>query len=137
MQRIVLISFAFLAAALGSGCSSVAPQYSASMENVQKLKDAGNVTARVGEFSSNESLKKSPDLSLRATSLVSPYDNSYSRYLAEAIKQELTLAGKLAPGADVEISAVLLKNSIDASGFVTGYGDIEARFIVRRKGVQK
>jgi hypothetical protein len=66
--------------------------------------------------------------------LSSPYDGSYAHYLAEALKQELSLAGKLAPDAQVAVTGALQKNDINAAGFSTASGDIEARFIVMRGG---
>jgi hypothetical protein len=120
-----------LGTALG-GCSMMAPQYSASIENVQKLKDAGIASARVGKFDSSPDRANANPISLRGSSLQSPYESSYAAYLAEAIKQELSLAGKLAAGTDIEISGALLKNDIDASGFSTATGDIEARFVVKK-----
>lgn len=117
-----------------SACSSMAPQYSPSVDNVQAIKKAGNVSAKVGNFSASQELTKSPSLSLRGSSVVSPYDGSYANYLAEAIRQEFSMAGKLSPGANVEISGMLLKNDVDASGVTKGYGEIEARIIVKKNG---
>lgn len=134
MDRIALLSTVFLISIMGSGCSIMSPQYSASMENVQTLKDAGDYTAKVGGFESRKDPANANPISLRGSTLSSPYESSYGAYLAEAIKQELALAGKLLPGADVEISGVLLKNDIDASGFSTASGNIEARFVVRKGG---
>lgn len=129
MRHVALWACVLLAAAAGSGCSTVGPQYSASIENVQTLKDSGSPGVRTGAFSQDASVKDS--ISLRASSMNSPY-GTYGNYLAEAIKQELQMAGKLAPGANIEVSGVLLKNSIDISGLGTGYGDIEARFVVKK-----
>ena len=112
----------------------MAPQYSASIENVQKLKDAGNYTAQVGNFESSPEKGNSNPISLRGSSLNSPYMNSFANYLGEAIKQELTLAGRLKSGADVDISGVLMKNDIDASGISTATGDVAARFVVKKGG---
>ena len=130
----VIIGFSFLFAIMGIGCSLMAPQYSASLENVQKLKDAGDYTAKVGEFGSKQDPANANPISLRGSSLSSPYEGSYASYLAEAIKQELALAGKLSSGAHVEVSGVLLKNDIHAAGFSMAYGDIEARFVVKKGG---
>ena len=134
MSRKLLLAGAIVVAALGSGCSIVAPQYSSSMQNVQKLKDAGNTPAKVGEFGSRQAPENANPISLRGSSLVSPYASSYANYLGEAIKQELTLAGRLTSNADIEVSGVLLKNDINVSGFSVGYGDIEARFVVKKGG---
>lgn len=119
---------------LGSGCSLMAPQYTASIENVQKLKDSGNVAAQVGKFDSAPEKGNANPISLRGSTMNSPYSNSYANYLGEAIKQELTLAGRLKPDANIEITGVLSKNDIDASGFGTATGDIAARFVVKISG---
>jgi hypothetical protein len=100
------------------------------MENVQKLKDSGAKNARVGAFAAGQDAANT-SISLRGSSMTSPYVN-YANYLGEAIKQELVLAGKLAADSEVEISGILLKNEIDVSGFGTGYGDMEARFVVKK-----
>ncbi len=55
--------------------------------------------------------------------------------MAESLKQELDLAGKLSPTSKVEVTGVLLENDLDASGFSTGTGRIKARFIVTNAGV--
>lgn len=132
MRRIALLSLIALSAVVESGCSLMAPQYSASMDNVQKLKDAGNYNAKVGSFTSQKDPENANPISLRGSSLSSPYESSYAAYLQEAIKQELSLAGKLAAGADLEVTGVLLKNDLDASGFSTGYGKMEAKFVIKK-----
>jgi len=134
MIRTVLLSIALAAAALSTGCSMVAPRYSASLENVQKLKDAGMQPTKVGAFESTPGKANPKSLTVRASSMSSPYDGSYSNYLAEALKQELSLAGKLSADADLEVKGALQKNDISAGGFSTNSGDIEARFIVTRGG---
>ena len=73
-------------------------------------------------------------LSIRGSSLSSPYQGSYGAYLAAAINQELEFAKKLSQDSGVEITGAVLKNNIDASGFSTGTIDIQARFIVKRNG---
>jgi len=132
MRRIVMLALVSLLGTVASGCSMMAPQYSASIENVQKLKEGGSISAKVGKFDSNPDRANANPISLRGASLMSPYENSYAVYLVEAIKQELALAGKMNPDVDIEISGVLLKNDMDASGFSTATGDIEAKFIVKK-----
>jgi hypothetical protein len=132
MRRISLLSLVILIATLASGCSTKAPLYSASMENVQLLKDAGNVSAKVGKFDFVPGSGNYNSISLRGSHMNSPYEDSYAAYVAEAIKQELSLAGKLKPDTDIEISGALLKNGINVSGFSTGTGDIQTRFIVKK-----
>ncbi len=133
MRRIVLLTLVIISGIILSGCGMVAPKYSASMDNVQMLKDAGNISAKVGKFDSIRGKGNANPISIRTHPMTSPYDNSYAAYLTEAIKQELSLAGKLKPDTDIEISGSLLKNDIDAA-ISMGTGDIQARFIVKKSG---
>jgi hypothetical protein len=118
---------------LASGCSLTAPRYTASLPNVEKLKDAGIQPTQVGAFKSQPASDNPKTISLRGSSLASPYNDSYADYLAEALKQELSMAGKLAPDAQIVITGALTKNDINAS-IGTGSGDITARFMVTRSG---
>ena len=119
---------------LVTGCASMAPPYPVSIDNVQRLKDSGTQSAKVGTFDASTDHANPNPLSIRASTMASPYGNSYGIYLAEALQQELSLANKFAANADIEISGTLLKNSLDGSGFSTGTADIEARFLVKRRG---
>lgn len=117
---------------LMTGCSMMAPRYSPSLDNVQKIKDGGTQSANVGAFGSTPAKDNAKTISLRGSSLASPYEGSYSAYLAEAIKLELSLAGKLAPNSEIEVSGVLEKNDINIPAVGSGRGDMQARFIVKR-----
>lgn len=132
MNRIKSALLALAATIFSSGCAMVAPQYSASLDNVQALKDAGNYTAKVGEFQAGKDKAYANPISIRGSTLMSPYNNSYANYVAEALKQELSFAKKLSPDAGTEITGIVLKNDIDATGVNVGITEIEARFIVRR-----
>jgi len=134
MYRQLLSVSICIATLFASGCALVAPKYSASLENVDKLKAASTQSISVGKFDAVPGKGNSNPISVRGSSLTSPYNNSYATYLAEAVKQELSLAGKFAPDAQIEISGAIRKNDIDISGFVTGNGVIEARFVVTRSG---
>lgn len=119
--------------ALNSGCALQAPRYTASLENIQKLKDTNTQTVKVGAFTATPGKDNANPISLRGSSLASPYSGSYAEYLAAAIKEDLSLAGKLAPGAQIEVSGALQKNDIDV-GVGTGTGYLEARLVVTRSG---
>lgn len=134
MYRFTSILVALGVAALSTGCTLMAPNYTASLDNVNTLKSAGAYTAKVGEFSSSKDSGNANPISLRGSPMASPYQDSYASYVAEAIKQELSLAQKLASDANVEISGTVLKNDIDATGFTVGIAEIQARFIVKRRG---
>lgn len=134
MKRLAAGLLIIFATIFSAGCSMMAPQYSASIDNVQFLKKAGDFTASVGEFTSSNDKENANPISIRGSSLNSPYQNSYAAYLAEAIKQELSIAHKLSTKANIELSGTLTKNDIDAVAG-TAHSDIEARFIVKNNGV--
>jgi len=137
MKRMYLLPACLAAIVLASGCSMMAPRYSASIENVQKLKDAGVQPARVGNFDSTPGKGNANPISIRGSSLASPYDGSYAKYLAEALRQDLELAGKLKADASIEISGALQKNDVNVPAMSSASGDLEARFIVKRGGETK
>ncbi len=126
----------FLAAVslFGTGCSLMAPQYTGSIENVQKLKSGSLQPVKVGEFASTPSKVNANPISIRGSMLASPYDASFGKYVAEALKIELSLANKNAATSDFELSGELLANDINAAGFSTGTGNMEARFVVKKSG---
>ncbi|SFC98096.1 hypothetical protein [Collimonas sp. OK412] len=134
MHHFRVFFLVFFSVVLMAGCSVMAPPYSASITNVQKLKEAGTQMTKVGDFASSKDQGNANPISIRGSSMKSPYQDSYSKYVEEAIKQELSLANRGAPNADVEVTGTLLKNDLDATGFSKGSGDIEARFIVKKSG---
>jgi hypothetical protein len=132
--RTFILSLALAAATLTTGCTMIAPRYSPSLENVQKLKDADLQSSQVGKFQSTPGRSNPVAISIRGSSLKSPYNGSYAEYLADAVTQELSMAGRLAPDSQVQITGTLQKNDINAAGVSTASGDIEARFVVTRAG---
>ena len=128
----ILLALLAIFSCLG-GCSLVAPKYTLSVNHVQTLRDAGPASVKVGAISAQGDEAHDQSISLRGSAMHSPY-GTYARYLQEALTQELREANILDPNAQVEISAVVLKNDIHAAGFVTASADIEARFQVTRAG---
>lgn len=118
-------------AVLTTGCTLVAPQYSVSIQNVQKARDTLAAPVKVGNFANEPGPGNAASISMRGTALQSPYEKSYAKYLEEALRQELRLAVRLASDGDTEISGTLLKNDISAA-IGTATGDISARFVIRR-----
>lgn len=132
----VTAAVAATALLLLSGCASKAPPYQPSLDNLELLKKAPKGIA-VGSFSVAAGATGATAISIRAANMGSPVGADYAAYLAEALRQELVLAGKLDPKSSLEISGVLLKNDIEAGGFSTNTGEIEARFTVRNGGTQR
>jgi hypothetical protein len=116
-----------------AACAVVATPYSPSVENIQTLKNASPVHARIGDFRSRDGGDNHYPLQVRANVMRSPVGSSFADYLSNAVTQELTLAGTLSPSASVELGGVLLQNNVDV-GVGTGVGTISARFVVKRDG---
>lgn len=116
---------------LASGCALKAPTYQPSLDNVGLLKSAAS-SAAVGSFTVQAGVPAA--IGLRGNSMSSPVGGDYAAYLADAIRQELALAGKLDPKSKVEISGVVTRNDIAAAGISTNSGEIEARIVVRNDG---
>jgi len=109
-----------------------APPYTAQVDNVIKLQKSEAVQITVGTMTSTPGPSNKDKISIRGSQLQSPY-GTYAAYLAEALKQELSLAGKYAATASRSISAELLRNDVSAA-IGDGHGEIEARFVVRDNG---
>lgn len=120
-----------------TGCSTIAPKYNTDFNNISQLRREKLNPARVGTVTKETAANSNVDsLTIRGGSYLSPY-GSYTSYLAEALKQELDDARLLDPLSQIEVSAVLLRNSLDAAGFSTGVAEVEARFVVRNAGTIK
>jgi len=119
-----------------SGCAMQAPRYQPSLDNVELIKKTASPVA-LGAFSVQPGAVGAQSISLRGSSMASPVGGDYAAYLADALRQELVLAGKLDASSKLEISGLLLKNDIAAGGISTNSGEIEARFIVKNAGQQR
>lgn len=120
--------------ALISACSTPAPRYQPSIENVEILKrSSGPLT--VGVFAVKPGMLNANAVGLRAASMVLPVGADYAAYLGDAIRQELDLAGKLSSESNIEVSGVLTRNEINAGGMSTNDGSLEALFTVKKDGV--
>ena len=125
---VAVISFsAFL-----GGCAGPAPQYAPSIDNVELLKKSGAAAAKMGSVTVKADLPGGTAMGMRANSMVSPVGGNFGDYIAASLRQELELAKMFNAQSGVEISGALLHNNIDAGGFLTNAGQIEARFIVKR-----
>lgn len=125
--KLLLISICYLVL---SGCSIVAPSYQAQIENVNLLKavkkDVDVNTVKVD--------KKKNSISLRGTKLVSPYEESYGRYIETAITEELKKAQLHNPLSPRKLKATIVENDIDATGISTGEGIISVEFVIQEDG---
>lgn len=129
----------FLLAVIGltvflAGCAGPAPNYAPSIDNVEAMKKLGGVPVKSVSVNVTPGMQGASSLSLRANSMTSPVGSHYGDYIAAALRQELELAKLFNPQSGVEISGTLLRNNIDAGGFNTNAGQIEARFVLTRNG---
>jgi hypothetical protein len=118
--------------ALFVGCAGPAANYAPSIDNVELLKKGNLETIRVGKVGVAQGMSGATSMDVRANSLVSPVGANYGDYLSAALQQELELAKLQNPESKLEVSGELIKNNIDAGGFSTNEGQIEARFVVKR-----
>jgi hypothetical protein len=121
-------------AALLAACATTAPRYATNYPAVTELKAAGLAPVRVSAFTTAPDPKGLIEsLTIRGGKMSSPY-GSYAAYLSEALKQDLDHAGLLDATSPVQIEGILIRNTIDASGFSVGNAEIEARLTVSRNG---
>lgn len=114
------------------GCAGPAPNYTPSVDNVERLKKTASSEMKVGTFATKPGMQSADAISLRASSMVSPVGKNYGDYLAAALRSELELAKLHAPNSPVEVSGTLLQNNINAGGIQTNDGQLEAQFVVRK-----
>ncbi|AWB68175.1 hypothetical protein C2869_17915 [Saccharobesus litoralis] len=117
--------------ALLPACSTLAPQYAPQVENVNSLKESATKDLKTGDFTIQ---KKQNSISLRGTSLKSPNEDSYAVYLQKAITSELNKAKLLNPLSPRVITANIVENDLDATGFSEGEGEMEVAFKIEEHG---
>ncbi|MFZ6735867.1 hypothetical protein ACO0LG_28365 [Undibacterium sp. Ji42W] len=127
----------FLASIVLSGCALVAPPYTSSQVNAQLLEDAGASKVKVGEFGNAKYTENANPVALRGGRMHSPYQESFSTYLEEALKTELTASNQLDQKSAIEISGILRKNDMTIPVFDPGLGIMEVQFIVKSDGLVK
>ncbi|MGC4397941.1 hypothetical protein [Hydrogenophaga sp. T2] len=133
MTRLASLVLVLLVALL-HGCALNAPAYSPDASGIERARNSGIRPAALGSFSVKPGATGGNSIGLRGSPMTSPVGNDYAAYLAEALRVELQLAGKLDPASPLEISGQLLSNDIAAGGFSTNSGHIEASFVVKRAG---
>lgn len=130
-----LVMGAIVGAAVLSGCSMTAPPYAPDVDNVSLLKAGKIADTKVGQFDDAPVASGNANpISLRGSKMHSPVNDSYSAYLSDALKQDLTLAGKYSDTSTTVVTGTLQKNDLDGASMSQGHGQIEARFIVTRAG---
>lgn len=123
---------AILVFAVISGCALTAPNYSASVENAQMLRDSGINKARVGKFQADPKTANNEAISLRGSSMASPVGGKFTEYLEDAIRSELNIARIFDDKSTIEIGGVLIQNDVSVGSISEGTGIMEARITVKR-----
>src|SRR5687767_6703745 len=123
----VLRSLLLSLLALLAGCAVNAPQYSATISNVEAASKLPGRVA-VGKFDLAEPSLN--EVSARGTSFPSPVNGSYADYLAAAATADLKSAGKLDESSRKVLTGTIQKNSLSAAGINTNDAEVAVRFRV-------
>lgn len=113
-----------------TACATAVPPYSERVETVDRLHAGGTGKVTVEPFGGEASVHR---LRARADTFVSPYHESFTEYLQEALKAEFSRAGRFDPSAAVSIGGTLERNHLNV-GVKNGSLEIAARFVVKRNG---
>jgi hypothetical protein len=120
--------FIVLTVSLVSACSMNTVQYQPDFNLVNDMKDNNLQKMSIGDISS-----KNPDVnkvSIRGSSMVSTFNNSYAKYLEVALREQLQQANLYDSSSSISIVGDLLKNEVNAAGFSVGTAEITTRFKV-------
>lgn len=116
-----------------TACSTTAPPYLVSIPNVQTLKSSNATGVAVAGFTAQGAEANNDSIRIRGRFMDSAHGD-FSKYLQNAVVQELTEARLLDAKSNIVITAVLIKNDISAAGIVSASAEMEARFKVINKG---
>ena len=129
-QLMVVVATAILV----SGCASLtAPTYSPHYETIDRLKKINIERMSVGEVQPRDPNASVNKITLRGSMLTSP-SGTFANYLENAIRSDLMEMGFYDPTSTTRVDATILKNDIDVSGFGTGYGTMEVKLTINKKG---
>jgi hypothetical protein len=107
----------------------------ASAENVQKIRASNVAPVQLGTFARGPAMDRDTDtkISIRATTIFSPYQDSFALYLKETLTTDLRAAGLLDPASPIKIDGFLTESKVDPA-MSQGTGSLAARFVVTRAG---
>jgi hypothetical protein len=107
------------------GCTLPGPRYEPSFDNVQVLKQANSKVSAVELTGA----KKTGGVSIRGSTIKSPYGKDLIHYIQTALQGELEKAGLLASDGTKKITGVILTNKIDCA-ISTAFGEMKGTFSV-------
>lgn len=123
-----------ITAILVSGCASLTvPPYSPHYETIDRLKKMNIEKMAVGEVQPRDPNASVNKITLRGARLIPP-SGTFATYLENAIRSDLIEMGFYDPVSTTQVNATILKNDIDISGISTGYGTMEVKLTINKKG---
>jgi hypothetical protein len=118
-----------------SGCASLTtPTYSPHYETIDLLKKRDIEKMSVGEVQPHDPSAPVNQITLRGTPLSSS-NGTFASYLENALRSDLKEMRLYDPTSTMRVDATILKNDIDISGFGTGYGVMEVKLAINKKGI--
>ncbi|MBT9506227.1 hypothetical protein [Rhodoferax sp.] len=135
MIRTVLLLAMLVGSLALTACGQMALSYQPTMKNLEALRTSSMAPVNVGKFSIAPDKPVSMDQSVtaRATTVVSPHNNSFALFLKDALIQELQASNKYDANSTIVVNGLLTKSALDAS-VGTGRGTLAASFSVTRDG---
>lgn len=110
-----------------TACSTQAPKYELSYDNVKKLENTG-AQITIEPFSALSVSQEK--VSIRGTNLESPHGDNLIDYIEYAITAEFKKAGIFSSNSSKKLFAEIRINRIWASGVSEGRGQIDAEFSI-------
>lgn len=134
-MSIKIIVTLFIILFVTTGCTVKSPVYKVDNNLANNLNDYNLKSSSVSK-DENETLNKSMyEISLRAATMLSSYGNSYSDYISDSLKQQLSQNNLYNPNSDIMIKTKLLKNNADIWGFSIGSYDLVVNFKIFKNDV--
>jgi hypothetical protein len=131
MRKIVL---AVATCVVAAGCAMPIGTPRPSMPVLEELRSSGIEVMQVGSFAPDKSLKSGDGgIGLRAMSISSPVNGSWSAYLGETVKVNLAAAGKLDDKAPLKLEGLLTESDV-GTGLPQGHATLGAKFTLTRNG---
>jgi len=108
MKLGITLATATLAAFVLTGCGIKTSDYSVSADNVQKLRSYKDVKLGLNTFTANNK-NESTVLCRAAETIETPNDEPFEKYIEDALRDELIMAGIYDKNADLKLSGNLKK----------------------------
>lgn len=131
------LSFSLSLLFLLSGCTLKPGLYTPDFNGINELKELNiRPMAVVQPSYQNQwaAYQAVEEIKIRGSKLISPYGGTFAEYLKASLEEHLKSAQLYDKDSDISLSAILLKNEVNANGFIVGKADISANFTLRQDG---